>query len=117
MAHGSDLNSFKSDKPVCRWHTEQESHMNEQETLPPASAVSPRALDLQIDRWMGRRDAFGAIAGRCSAADAECLRQIRDQKLFLDRAPSWDEFCRLHLHAGRKKLDTQIRLLDEFGPT
>ncbi len=84
------------------------------ETPAPASDVPPRALDLA--RWMGRRDAFGAIAGRCSAADAECLRQIRDRKAYIDVASSWDEFCRLHLHASRKKVDNQIRLLDEFGP-
>ena len=33
-------------------------------------------LDLGI--WLGRKQAFSVVAGRCSAADAECLRQIRD---------------------------------------
>jgi hypothetical protein len=84
------------------------------ETPAPASDVSPRAFDLR--RWMGRRDAFGTIAGRCSAADAECLRLIRDKKAYVDIAASWDEFCRLHLHVSRKKIDRQIGLLDEFGP-
>ena len=79
-----------------------------------ASDVQPRSINL--DRWMGRRDAFGAIAGRCSAADAECLRLIRDRKLFVELAPSWDEFCRVHLHVSRKKMDRQIWLLNEFGP-
>ena len=72
---------------------------NVNETPAPASDVLPRAHDL--GRWMGRRDAFGAIAGRCSAADAECLRLIRDKKAYVDLAPSWDEFCRLHLHVSQ----------------
>jgi hypothetical protein len=84
------------------------------ETPAPAGDVPPRLIDL--GRWMGRRDAFGAIAGRCSAADAECLRQIRDKKAYVDVASSWDEFCRLHLHVCRKTIDKQIRLLNEFGP-
>src|SRR3981189_2972728 len=56
------------------------------------------------------------LAARCAAADAECLRLIRDKKAYVDLAPSWDEFCRLHLHVSRKKVDKQIRLLNEFGP-
>src|SRR4051812_43233289 len=88
--------------------------MYENEISPTASDVPPRSFD--VIRWMGRRDAFGAIAGRCSAADAECLRLLRDRKLFVELAPSWDEFCRLHLHVSRKKVDRQIWLLNEFGP-
>ena len=71
---------------------------------------------LSVERWVGRREAFGMIAGRCSAADAECLRQIRNQKLYLEVAPNWDEFCRVHLKGSRKKFDTAIRQLDQHGP-
>jgi hypothetical protein len=32
----------------------------------------------QLGAWMGRKQAFASLAGRCSAADAECLRQARE---------------------------------------
>ncbi|HUI80868.1 MAG TPA: hypothetical protein VLY24_23240 [Bryobacteraceae bacterium] len=38
-----------------------------------------QAFDLGT--WLGRKQAFGLMAGKCSAADAECLRNIREQKL------------------------------------
>jgi hypothetical protein len=28
---------------------------------------------VDLGTWLGRRQAFAAVAGRCSAADAECL--------------------------------------------
>ena len=36
----------------------------------------------QLGRWMGRKQAFASLAGRCSAADAECLRQARHSKYY-----------------------------------
>jgi len=36
----------------------------------------------QLGAWMGRKQAFASLAGRCSAADAECLRQIREHKRY-----------------------------------
>src|SRR5947208_12428396 len=35
----------------------------------------------ELGQILGSRRAFSAIAGRCSAADAECLRRIREQRL------------------------------------
>src|SRR5438034_7327685 len=46
-----------------------------------------------LGEMLGSRRAFSAIAGRCSAADAACLRRIREEKLFITRAATWDEFC------------------------
>jgi hypothetical protein len=86
------------------------------ETIAPASAEQPEARAFDLARWLGRREAFGTIAGRCSAADVECLRQIRDRKLFKDHAPSWDEFCTKDLHLSRRKVDRDIRYLEKFGP-
>ena len=36
---------------------------------------------LDLGAWLGRHQAFGMIANRCTAADAECLKTIRDQGL------------------------------------
>lgn len=72
--------------------------------------------DIFLGKLLGRREAFAAIAGRCSAADAGLLRDIRKQKLYLQLAPDWGQFCKEHLHISRENADRLIRLLDEFGP-
>jgi hypothetical protein len=71
---------------------------------------------LELDRWLGRREAFGLIAGRCSAAEVESLRRIRDEKLYCEKTPSWDEFCSQHLGVSRRNVERSIRHLEEFGP-
>lgn len=81
---------------------------------PEAAAPSPGDFDLGT--WLGRRQAFGMMAGRASAADAECVRHIRDEKLYKSRTPSWDEFCTRYLGASRANVDRIIRQLEEFGP-
>jgi len=91
-------------------------HMHDslEKQLPAAGQPAPR--DLELGQWLGRREAFGLIAGRCSAADVECLRRIRDEKMYRDRANNWDEFCTEHIGASRRKVDESIRHLEEFGP-
>jgi len=76
----------------------------------------PVSVGFDLGRWLGRREAFGLIAGRCSAAEAETLRRIRDEKLFRERARSWDEFCERELGASRRNINRVIRYLTEFGP-
>jgi hypothetical protein len=56
------------------------------------------------------------VAARCSAADAQILRQVRDEKLYLALAKDWDEFCTSHLHMCRSNANRVIGLLNEFGP-
>jgi len=72
--------------------------------------------DLDLGTVLGRNQAFGLIAGRCSAAQAACLREIRDKKLYKKRCPDWDVFCREHLHMARSQVTHVINLLNEFGP-
>jgi hypothetical protein len=70
-----------------------------------------------LGRWLGRHDAFASVAGRCSAADAQSLREIRDRKLYKELGLSWDEFCSERLRSSRRQIDRTLRLLDEFGPS
>jgi hypothetical protein len=70
----------------------------------------------EMGRWVGRRDAFAAIAGRCSAAEAESLRRVRDSKMYRSLGLTWEEFCRTRLGTSRQHIDRTLRLLDEFGP-
>jgi hypothetical protein len=55
--------------------------------MEPASATIDEAFD--VGTWVGRKQAFALAAGRCSAADAEILFEIREQKLFRTVEPTW----------------------------
>jgi hypothetical protein len=44
----------------------------------------------ELGTWVGRRQAFGLIANKCSAADAECLKQIRESKSYKSVAATWE---------------------------
>ena len=83
---------------------------------PTKSLPAEDQAAFDLGEMLGRRQAYGAVAGRCSAADAECMRRIRDQKLYLHRAPAWDEFCPKYLGMSRAHANRIIRALEEFGP-
>ena len=74
----------------------------------------PAGVDL--GRLLGRREAFALVAGRCSAAQAESLRRIRDEKIYTQLSPTWEEFCSKRLGVSRRHIDRTLRQLDEFGP-
>ncbi len=71
---------------------------------------------LDLGRWLGRREAFGLIAGRCSAAEIESLRRIREEKHYRLAARSWNEFCTRYLKVSRRSVDRAIGYLQQFGP-
>src|ERR1035441_10693615 len=81
----------------------------------PQTPSDPRAA-LDLGRLLGQRRAFGAVAGRCSAAHAQLLRRMRDEKLYLPLAPSWRDFCGVHLAISRRHADRLIGFLNRFGP-
>ncbi len=56
------------------------------------------------------------VAGRCSAADVECMRRVRDRKLYLNRSPDWKTFCLDELHMSKSNVNHLIGLLEKFGP-
>ena len=69
----------------------------------------------ELGTWVGRRQAFGLIANKCSAADAECLKQIRESKRYKSVAATWEEFCPRYLGLSRAHADKIIQQLQEFG--
>ena len=69
-----------------------------------------------LGTWLGRKQAFAAVAGRCSAADAECLCAIRQKKLYRARGVTWQQFCTQYAGVSRALADDLIRRLEEFGP-
>jgi hypothetical protein len=78
--------------------------------------LQPATAGLDLGMWLGRREAYGIIAGACSAAEVASLREIRQQNLFTSHARSWDEFCINFLNVCRRTVDDQIANLEEFGP-
>jgi hypothetical protein len=69
-----------------------------------------------VGAWVGRRQAFALVAGRCSAADAEILFEVREKKLFRTIEPTWGEFCVKRLGMMRSYVDRVIRQFKELGP-
>ena len=70
---------------------------------------------LRLGSLLGQRRAFAAVGGHCSAAQAELLRRIRDEKLYLPLAPSWRAFCPAYVAISRRPADRLISLLNRFG--
>lgn len=72
--------------------------------------------DFDLGTWLGRRQAFSMVAGKASAADVECLRTIRDQRLYKSKKDNWPDFCTEYVGASKTQVDRLIRYLEEFGP-
>ena len=71
---------------------------------------------VDLGTWMGRKQAFSLMAGRCSAADAECIRKLRGDRTYRTLGLNWDKFCRERLGISRSNADSIVRQLEEFGP-
>jgi hypothetical protein len=71
---------------------------------------------LEVGTWLGRRQAFSNVAGRCSAADAQCLRELRESKKYKSMGLTWEECCKQRAGIHRSSAEAIIRNLEEFGP-
>ncbi|MBV8730152.1 MAG: hypothetical protein JO336_10115 [Acidobacteriia bacterium] len=71
---------------------------------------------LEVGIALGQNLAFGLVAGRCSAAQAEALRRIREERLYKRCAETWLEFCPKYLKISKTEADRTIKILEEFGP-
>jgi hypothetical protein len=71
---------------------------------------------LDLGAWLGRKQAFTLIAGRCSAATVVCLRKIREGKRYRALGLTWEEFCRLRAGISRALADKMIQQLETLGP-
>ena len=70
----------------------------------------------RTSRSRSNTEAFGQMAGRCTGAQIESLRRIREEKAYRDSDCTWAEFCLHHLHVDRRNVDRAIGYLQEFGP-
>lgn len=88
--------------------------MSEELELRASASADPE--EVELGKWMGRREAFSLIAGRCSAAEVESLRRIREGNLYQKLSCTWDEFCAQRLHVTSRTVDRDIAYLRRFGP-
>jgi CRISPR/Cas system-associated endoribonuclease Cas2 len=74
-----------------------------------------QAGESALDQLLGERRAFSRIADSCSAADAECLRRMREEKLYLSKNLNWAQFCGQYLEISKAEANRIIQRFDEFG--
>ncbi len=71
---------------------------------------------LNVGMSLGENHAFGLVAARCSAAQAQSIRRIREERLYRSVTPDWRDFCARYLSMSGTQADRIIRLFEEFGP-
>jgi hypothetical protein len=65
--------------------------------------------------WVGRQQAFAVIANKCSAAQALCLKQVRESQVFEKLGLNWEEFCKEYAGISRVHAERLIQQHEEFG--
>src|SRR5437660_4747238 len=78
------------------------------------SEAANQAMELGI--LLGRTQAFATVAGRCTAAQVDAMRSMRDSKLYLSAAANWGEYCSNVLKMTDRNANLVIGYLNEFGP-
>jgi hypothetical protein len=71
---------------------------------------------MELGILLGRRQAFALVAGRCTAAQVDAMRRMRDGKLYLRVADKWGEYCSNVLKMTGRNANFLIGYLNEFGP-
>jgi hypothetical protein len=75
--------------------------------------ISQALVDL--GELLGQNHAFATVAGRCSAAQALAIRRLREEKLYKQCTPQWNDFCGTYLKMSKTQADCIIRQLEQFG--
>src|SRR5690349_19154968 len=70
---------------------------------------------MKLATLSGMHLAFGAVANKCSAADADILKQIRDSGYYKQFKVTWSVYCREKLNVSRTYADRLIKYREEFG--
>ena len=72
---------------------------------------------LDAAAWAGRQQAFALVAAKCTLAQANCLRQIRESGAYREFGLNWEQFCSRHAGISRSKADQLIKQLKLYGDT
>jgi hypothetical protein len=69
----------------------------------------------ELGAWLGRSQAFRLVSSHCGAADAECLKAIKDSEAYRQLGMNWEDFCTKYVGMHRTSVERIIENLDEFG--
>jgi hypothetical protein len=70
---------------------------------------------MELGSLTGQHRALSLIANRCSAADAECLKTIRDSGAYKELDVTWEEYCVRYAGISRSYADSVIQCFEEYG--
>jgi len=73
------------------------------------------AGDTELNQLLGERRAFSRIADSCSAADAQRVRRMRDERMYRSKKVNWSQFCTQYLDIGKSEANRIIQRFEEFG--
>ena len=90
--------------------------MNHDLAIPGPETVASEPGEFNLGTWLGRRQAFGLMAGKAAAADVDCLRQIRDTRMYKSKCGEWGEFCTQYIGVSKTHVNRMIQCLEKFGP-
>src|SRR3974390_784713 len=86
------------------------------ENFEQTTTAEPAALTaFEIGAWTGKSQAFHVVARQCTAAEAACLKQIRDTRSYQCLNLTWAEFCERQLGISDSYANQIIQRLEEFG--
>ena len=71
---------------------------------------------LELGAWIGRSQALRLVATHCGAAEAQCLKNLKDDEAYKQLDMNWEEFCQNYLGIHRSTAEDIIRRFEEFGP-
>jgi hypothetical protein len=70
---------------------------------------------MKLGALTGEHRAFSLVANRCSAADAETLKGIRDEERYKLLGITWEEYCVQYAGISRSYADQHIQCFEEYG--
>jgi hypothetical protein len=70
---------------------------------------------LNLGTLLGRKQALGMIATRCTTAEIECLIQVHDNKLYLAVDFTWEDYCK-RLGLSRRTAERLMQQYKQYGP-
>jgi len=73
--------------------------------------------DFDASAWIGRHQAFAAIATKCALAQAVALKELKEARAFEPLGLNWGDFCKTRLGISRSRADELIQHLDTLGET
>ncbi len=78
---------------------------------------APDTTVLDLGLVLGELNALGSIAGRCTAAQAAHITQIREKNRYQATGLTWQAFCPAHLKISRSEADKIIAAFQQYGST